>query len=539
MKTSLGRILVGGLALAVLGVGVFIMLSSPPSLREEPADCSVAVSPGPLPGIKGLSKSQVALAATIWQTSHKFAGKLNATASTAADDAAVIAIAVARQESALGSHPGINKPNRDGDAGPFQQRTLPGWYGTLKQVNDPAYAAKTFFVGHTITTAEYNSTTRHTPAGGIGYHLPGLADVKGWAHMSAIDAAHAVQRSAFPTAIKNHLPVARQLVAAFRSGNITDPAAAAAVDNANCAPIAKISCPATGLAVEKGLTPDALSVMRCVHQRWPEIRNWAGVGARPSNVDRDHQEGKAVDIMIPAYASSTGQAIGKKIANWAQANANKLGITYVIWNEHIWSVQRSDEGWRACNSSAASCYHGPDDTAAHRNHVHVSVHGSAGGTDNGGNPAAAISNSTTPGRTTTPIENYTLTATFGQTGSWARYHTGLDFAAPVGTPIRAAAGGTITHSGPGGHADGWAGNYVTIHHADGTQTLYAHMSTTQVTTGQQVQTGQTIGAIGLTGRTFGPHLHFETYPKGVQPGDVYKTTDPQTWLKQQGTTLSD
>jgi murein DD-endopeptidase MepM/ murein hydrolase activator NlpD len=128
---------------------------------------------------------------------------------------------------------------------------------------------------------------------------------------------------------------------------------------------------------------------------------------------------------------------------------------------------------------------------------------------------------------------YRIAATFGQVGSWSRYHTGYDFSAPVGTPIHAPTSGTVTNAGSGS-ASGWAGTYVTIKHADGSSTLYAHMSQVSVHVGESVSAGQRIGAIGLTGRTFGAHLHFEVYPAGVKVGDVYSAVDPLPWLHALG-----
>ncbi|MCW2810180.1 MAG: Murein DD-endopeptidase MepM and murein hydrolase activator NlpD, containing LysM domain [Friedmanniella sp.] len=128
---------------------------------------------------------------------------------------------------------------------------------------------------------------------------------------------------------------------------------------------------------------------------------------------------------------------------------------------------------------------------------------------------------------------YSIAARFGQVGSWARYHTGFDFAAPVGTPLHAPASGVVTNAG-GGPASGWAGNYVTIRYSDGTQSLMAHMSTVSVSVGQTVSACQLVGAIGMTGRTFGPHVHFEIYPSGVTPGDVYSAVNPVTWFAAHG-----
>lgn len=85
---------------------------------------------------------------------------------------------------------------------------------------------------------------------------------------------------------------------------------------------------------------------------------------------------------------------------------------------------------------------------------------------------------------------------------------GIDIAAPVGTPIYAAASGTVIVSRSGGWGGGY-GSYVVIKHSNGTQTLYAHMSKVSVPLGAVVTQGQNIGAVGNTGRSTGPHLHFE------------------------------
>jgi murein DD-endopeptidase MepM/ murein hydrolase activator NlpD len=131
---------------------------------------------------------------------------------------------------------------------------------------------------------------------------------------------------------------------------------------------------------------------------------------------------------------------------------------------------------------------------------------------------------------------YRLAAGFGQVGIWARYHTGLDFSAPVGTQLHAPGAGVVTNAGIG-PASGWAGNYVAIKHSDGTHTLLAHMSTVSVGVGQTVSACQIVGAIGLTGRTFGAHVHMEAYPAGVEPGDVYSAINPVPWLNARGVRL--
>lgn len=138
------------------------------------------------------------------------------------------------------------------------------------------------------------------------------------------------------------------------------------------------------------------------------------------------------------------------------------------------------------------------------------------------------------GGSASPVPGAVIGAYFGQTGLWARYHTGLDFRAGSGTPIKAVKSGTVLHAGYGGGAGSWAGNYVAIKHSDGRTTLYAHLSSASVSSGQQVQAGQRIGSVGSTGRAFGAHLHFELYPAGARYGDVYSAINPQPWLNSIG-----
>ena len=90
------------------------------------------------------------------------------------------------------------------------------------------------------------------------------------------------------------------------------------------------------------------------------------------------------------------------------------------------------------------------------------------------------------------------------------FHEGLDIAAPVGAPARAAAAGTVTKAGPAGTY----GNLVVLRHADGSETRYAHLSAIGVEVGDRVTAGQPLGAVGATGRVTGPHLHFEVRVDG-------------------------
>lgn len=116
-----------------------------------------------------------------------------------------------------------------------------------------------------------------------------------------------------------------------------------------------------------------------------------------------------------------------------------------------------------------------------------------------------------------PAGSYRLTARFGQFGLWATTHTGLDMAAPLGTPVRAVTSGVVTSVG----YDGAYGNKTVITLADGTEIWYAHQNSYGVSVGQPVTPGQQIGEVGNTGNSTGAHLHIEVRPGAGDPVDPY------------------
>ncbi|MFJ7102781.1 MULTISPECIES: M23 family metallopeptidase [Streptomyces] len=127
-----------------------------------------------------------------------------------------------------------------------------------------------------------------------------------------------------------------------------------------------------------------------------------------------------------------------------------------------------------------------------------------------------------------PTSSYTITSTFGQAGAYwsSGYHTGLDFAAPTGTLIKAVHTGTITSAG-------WDGSYgykTVLTLDDGTEVWYAHQSSINVSVGQKVNTGDVIGRVGATGNVTGAHLHLEVH---TGSGSV----DPAAWLAGKGLSI--
>ena len=117
-------------------------------------------------------------------------------------------------------------------------------------------------------------------------------------------------------------------------------------------------------------------------------------------------------------------------------------------------------------------------------------------------------------------EGFSITSTFGYRKdpltSETKYHSGIDIGAPSGTPILAAADGTVTIANS---TDSWGGGYgyhVKVQHNATYSTFYAHCSQIAVANGQEVKKGQVIAYVGSTGRSTGAHLHFEVYKDGVR-----------------------
>ena len=127
-----------------------------------------------------------------------------------------------------------------------------------------------------------------------------------------------------------------------------------------------------------------------------------------------------------------------------------------------------------------------------------------------------------------PVPSGVYTSCF--CGRWGTFHTGIDLAAPLGTPIGAVGDGVVLKAGP---ASGF-GLAIYVQHENGDVTVYGHMYTIDVKTGDIVHAGQQIAEVGSNGYSTGPHLHLEVHVGGIQGEKV----DPIPWLAARGINIS-
>jgi hypothetical protein len=151
-------------------------------------------------------------------------------------------------------------------------------------------------------------------------------------------------------------------------------------------------------------------------------------------------------------------------------------------------------------------------------------HGDGGGNSDKGGGGGGASDSLI-----WPVPSHMILSPFGENRG-SHFHSGVDILAPVGTPVKAAAGGTVLFAGPSGAY----GNYICVAHST-LSTCYAHLGQMLVTAGTQVSRGQELGLSGMTGNSTGPHLHFEVRtgtrmwatavdPLGLLDGEVMSRT---------------
>ena len=113
-----------------------------------------------------------------------------------------------------------------------------------------------------------------------------------------------------------------------------------------------------------------------------------------------------------------------------------------------------------------------------------------------------------------PVPQAKLTSSYGVENKMHKFHNGVDLAAQIDTPIKAAAAGKVVTATENLKGFKNYGTIIVIDHGNGLQTLYSHLNTLNVTEGEWVQSGQLIGGVGETGRATGPHVHFEVIKNG-------------------------
>ncbi|MFC4071898.1 hypothetical protein [Actinoplanes subglobosus] len=253
----------------------------------------------------------------------------------------VIAVATALQESGLRNLPGGDRDS----IGLFQQRPSQGW-GTPAQLRDPTYATGRFY--------------------------DRLTTVAGWQTMPLTDAAQAVQRSAYPDAYTKWEDEAISLVrqqAASHGG--LGPGCSMVLGTAEPAPRnADGSWPQEGCTIR----PDPTTGFGCVTPRLLHLVRQATAAGFPTpncyRVDDhgEHPKGRACDWMMTPGGEASGaqKTHGDLMAAWAVANADRLGIQYVIWFRQIWT---QTEGWHPYNNP----WGGDDPSGWHTNHIHISI----------------------------------------------------------------------------------------------------------------------------------------------------------------------
>ena len=267
-----------------------------------------------------------------------------------------------------------------------------------------------------------------------------------------------------------------------------------------------------------------------------------------STTSRSSSSGAIRAAIVQEQAAQRDELLAKtadetsRVAEDATSNARQQQLKAADRASHEAAAQIAAENLRRATAarvaaenkrqSAENQSNKPDSGSSTSSNSGGSGSGSGGSNGSGGNGSGSSSGSS-GGGAILPVPSGVIGAHFGEYGMWSRYHTGLDFRASYGTPIRAVKSGVVLYAGNSGN---WAGNHVAIKHADGKTTMYSHMSSMSARAGQTVQAGDVIGRVGETGRAFGAHLHFELYPAGVKYGDVYKAINPQPWLGANGVT---
>ena len=208
---------------------------------------------------------------------------------------------------------------------------------------------------------------------------------------------------------------------------------------------------------------------------------------------RKAQVSVASEARVIAYRAQQQSALRDQLAS----NRTSLAGARSAKRHDLAVTRQQEQSWRAEAASLASA------SAQLASQIAAAQTSSSGSSSSG-------STSSTPSTSGLiwPVPG-PITSPFGM--RWGSLHPGIDIGAPMGTPIKAAASGTVLVAS----YNGGYGNLVVIDHGNGIATAYAHQSQIAVSVGQNVSQGQVIGYVGSTGFSTGPHLHFEVRVNGT------------------------
>ncbi len=235
----------------------------------------------------------------------------------------------------------------------------------------------------------------------------------------------------------------------------------------------------------------------------------------------------AADAQVAAQQGAVAAAEEAKAALDGQLQAAQIRLLELQGARDAYAQWQQQKAAEEAEEAAAAARAAEEAAAAAAAARRAATAPSSSGSSSSGSAASAASSGGS-GPYVKPTSGRTSSC-FGL--RWGTLHGGVDIAAPIGTPIYAAASGTVARTGP---ATGF-GLAVYIRGDDGAVTVYGHVNAEYVRKGERVSAGELIAEVGNRGQSTGPHLHFEVHPSGAMHGGQ---VDPAAWLRARGVSIS-